>query len=541
MLKFSFIFFGCIMPPIILSGQKEFLQGEITYIGQENIYARFSSTENIQIGDSIYININNKSIPIFIVNQKSSSSVVGKKITSIDIQIGTKVAFEFNTNKTHQTDQLEKKDSLTPIISQVKPVVSDSVPDKINNSLEKRENISGRIALTANANINENASNYQAFRAAFSFNLKNLNNSPFSFSTYMIYRHRYGVEQQQRSFFDDYKIFDLAANYQKSKTNIWLGRKINNYIANIGAIDGVQADYAIGRFKIGAFGGSRPDFINYSFNLNLIQYGAYIVHENNGEKNYSQSSLAFANQLNSGQIDRQFLYFQHNNNNLVKNLSMFLSSEVDLYSKIAGVASHQFSLTGLYLMLRYRILKNLSVSASYDNRRNIIYYESYQTFIDQLISQETRQGFRFQISYSPTKRINLNTSAFFRYQGNNPRPSTNYYGNLSFYRFPMKNSTFSVNANYLNAEYHKALIYGARLNHNILKGKGQFEINFRNVAYRFYSLENATVQNIFGISFSYNLLRYTMLMLTYEGTLQKESTNHRYYITLIQRFKSKKK
>jgi hypothetical protein len=242
--------------------------------------------------------------------------------------------------------------------------------------------------------------------------------------------------------------------------------------------------------------------------------------------------------MNDFKTDRRFLYFQHNNS-LIKNLNIFLSSEIDLYEKIDSQSSNQFSLTSLYFSARYRILKNLSFSASYDNRRNVVYYESYQTFIDQLLAQETRQGLRFQANYSPIRNISVNASAFLRYQGDNVKPTTNYVVNLSFNKIPIHNISLSVNGNLLESNYFDGIIIGGRISDSFLKGKLSVDLNYRNVNYSFFNTESDLKQDIAGVNVSLNLFKRTSLMVSYEGTFDNSNSNyHRYYVTINQRFKN---
>ena len=49
------------------------------------------------------------------------------------------------------------------------------------------------------------------------------------------------------------------------------------YMANMGAIDGIQSEYKLNKFIIGAFAGTRPDFTDFTFNPSLNQFGAYVV------------------------------------------------------------------------------------------------------------------------------------------------------------------------------------------------------------------------------------------------------------------------
>lgn len=516
--------------------QEKTLEGIVSFKSSKNIYVKFESTEGIKVGDTLNYYYNNTLLPSLVVKQKSSTSCVTENITDIVFNIGDKLIYSVWNNITDiiKTEEETKVSVFTPAITPDN-TETDSLKSKI-----RKEIISGRLSFSTNANLfSGNNENYQRIRTGLSFTAQNIHHSPFSAQVYLTYRHRYGIDQLQTDFYNDFKVFTLAVQYAPGeKFNIWLGRKMNQSVANIGAMDGLQGEYNTKKFTFGTFIGTRPDFTNFTFNSKLPQFGAYIVRHDSYKQGIASTTLAIAEQQNDFKTDRRFLYFQHNNS-LVKNLNIFLSSELDLYEKIDSQSSNKFSLTSLYFSARYRILKNLSFSASYDNRRNVIYYESYQTFIDQLLAQETRQGLRFQANYSPVRNISINASAFLRYQGDDPKPTTNYVCNLTFNKIPVHNISLSVNGNILESNYLKGRIIGGRLSDNFIKGKLSMELNYRNVNYSFFNTESNLLQHIAGANLSINILRKTSLMLSYEGTFDKTNEDyHRYYITINQRFKN---
>ena len=516
--------------------QEKTLEGIVSFKSSKNIYVKFESTEGIKVGDTLNYYYNNTLLPSLVVKQKSSTSCVTENITDIVFNIGDKLIYSVWNNITDiiKTEEETKVSVFTPAITPDN-TETDSLKSKI-----RKEIISGRLSFSTNANLfSGNNENYQRIRTGLSFNAQNIHHSPFSAQVYLTYRHRYGIDQLQTDFYNDFKVFTLAVQYAPGeKFNIWLGRKMNQSVANIGAMDGLLGEYNTKKFTFGTFIGTRPDFTNFTFNSKLPQFGAYIVRHDSYKQGIASTTLAIAEQQNDFKTDRRFLYFQHNNS-LVKNLNIFLSSELDLYEKIDSQSSNKFSLTSLYFSARYRILKNLSFSASYDNRRNVIYYESYQTFIDQLLAQETRQGLRFQANYSPVRNISINASAFLRYQGDDPKPTTNYVCNLTFNKIPVHNISLSVNGNILESNYLKGRIIGGRLSDNFIKGKLSMELNYRNVNYSFFNTESNLLQHIAGANLSINILRKTSLMLSYEGTFDKTNEDyHRYYITINQRFKN---
>jgi hypothetical protein len=521
------------------------IEGKISYTTSKSVYVRFESTEAINIGDTLSLWQGNGWLPALVVRQKSSTSCVSDVLLpAIQVKVDQRVQFQKRT-MSEKIAQKEADLQVEPVVTIDKEaektdvgIVSDSAQNKTEK--ERKQLINGRFTLTTNGMLNPGeTTNFQRIRAAFSMQVQHIHKSAFSLQTYVTYRYRYGIDQSTTDFYNDFKIFGLSLEYAPDRAfKLWAGRRINSYIANLGTIDGLQGEIYKGNYLFGAFAGTRPDFQNFSFNRQLPQFGIYAVRNDQRENGGSaQSTLAISEQQNNFRTDRRFMYFQHSNT-LVKHLNLFVSSELDLYKKENGIAASQLSITSLYTSLRYRIRNNLSLTGSYDNRRNVIYYESYQTFIDQFLAQETRQGFRMQLNYTPFRFLNMNASAFYRYQGSNPSPTTNYVANIGILSLPGMFQTINFSINLLESYYFKGRILGARLNGQTWKGKLGIECNYRNVQYDFFNAESSLKQHIGGVSLTFNLLKKTALMLNYEGTFEPSQEYHRYFITFIQRFKN---
>lgn len=527
--------------PFLIFGQTEsmILEGVVSFKSSKNIYVKFETTEWIEAGDTLDVFDGSIYHKCLVVKQKSSTSCVTENIGNLVLNEGDKVIFKKSVPLAIAENDTRKADSL-----QIKSVIVPGLtPDTVNVELTKnpsrKELISGRLSLSTNSDIFSNQENFQRVRAGFSFNMANIRQSAFSTQTYLTFRRRYGIDQLEQDLFNDLKVFTMAVQYAPGeKYSVWFGRKMNQHVANIGAIDGLQAEYSIKRFTLGTFIGTRPDFTDFSFSFSLPQFGAYLVRKDEFKNGFASTTLAVAEQMNDFHTDRRFLYIQHNST-LFKRLNLFFSSELDLYSKVDSLSSGQFRLTSLYLSARYRIAKNLSFSTSYDNRRNVIYYESYQTLVEQLLAQETRHGLRFQANFSPLKNISVNASTFLRFQGEGSKPTTNYVLNVHINRLPLIQSSVGFTGNYIQSGYFTGTILGGRISNSLAKGKLNLELTYRNVNYLFSYSETPLIQHIAGTNISFNLFKRTSLMLSYEATLDKNSTDfHRYYITFVQRFKN---
>jgi hypothetical protein len=390
---------------------------------------------------------------------------------------------------------------------------------------------------------NTPASNSQRFRYTLSLNAGNIGNSKFSFESYASFRHKLGEwNEVQDNIFNALKIFDLALIYDPNKsTRISLGRKINPRLSNIGAADGLQIEKSFGKFAIGALGGTRPDYMDYGFNSKLLQFGGYAGFNTRNANSFSESSVAFMQQMNGSNVDRRFLYFQHSNS-LVKNLYFIGTFEVDLYqlkvdtTNNTETATTGFDPTGLYLSLRYRFSDKLSISGSYDARKNVIYYETYKTFTDRLLETEMRQGFRLQGSYRFTRDLTFGLQTGYRFLKSDPRPAKNVYGYLSYSNIPGINSTLTLSGTYTESSYMNGQIYGANLSHDFFRNKLQTSIGYHYTDYTMPENDLKEVQHIGEINLYWMLPGKIAFGINYEGTFEQQYKYHRIYLQLRKRF-----
>ncbi|MCE2790413.1 MAG: hypothetical protein LW630_10940 [Saprospiraceae bacterium] len=515
------------------------ITGVVSYKSSRNIYAKFSSTREISEGDTLFLKRGNEWNKVLIVRKKSTTSCITESIALWSPELGDSVSyFSLRKIETQPKEQVSVQLPQESILQKL--AVTDSIiVDTIQTQEILKENWNGRITLSTNANISGvGTANHQRIRFAVSLKANNIRQSAWSAEIYSTYRHRYGLDNQNASLLSDTRLFTLSLTYNpNSWYTISAGRRINNQVANIGSIDGIQSEFKTRLFNIGAFAGTRPDFRNFGFNPNLPQYGVYLAKTIKSGTGMAQTSLAFSEQQYYFRTDRRFLYLQHNNN-ILPSINLFLSSEIDLYKKVNYVTSNSASLTSIYANLRYRIKRNLSASASYDQRRNIIYYESYQTFIDQLLAQETRQGWRFQMNYTPFKGITLNSSVFYRYQGSGNIPTKNYIIATYINNIPGIGSNLQLSVNFLETSYFKGTIFSGRMSKNIFKGRCNIELQYRKVDYTFFNTESLLSQHIGGLNFFVNVTKKTALSCSYEGTFEPGQKFHRYFITLTQRIKN---
>jgi hypothetical protein len=523
-----------------LTGQtvEETLEGKISYVTTQNIYVKFQSTENIAEGDTLFTKQEDKLVPVMVVKSISSISVVCIQVSSIKLAVSDQVFTRPKKLQTKKTEVVAAEATILPVTEK-----KDSIHVGMAQPTKKTQLISGRFSVSSYLNFSSEAANSQRMRYTFSLDALNLGNSKLSAETYISFVHKLGEwTEVQNDIFNGLKIYSLALNYEFNKNNnIWLGRKINPRISNMGAIDGIQYELKLKSFTIGIVGGFRPDYKNYSFNANLLQFGGYVGHDYAGKNGSMQTTLAFIDQLNNGNTDRRFAYLQHTNS-LVKNLFFFGSVEVDLYKNVMNQQDSTFkqdnspSLTNLYLSLRYRPVRKLSLSVSYSSRQNIIYYETYKDILERLLEETALQGFTFQVSYQPVNKLSIGVNAGYRDSKKDPRPSKNLYGYVTYSSIPGINVSATLSVTILETSYISGNIYSLGISRDLVNGKLYLGLNYRYVDYNFVSAESKLVQNMGEVSLTWRILKKLSCSLNYEGTFEKANTFNRVYINLTQRF-----
>ncbi len=516
------------------------LRGSVTYKTSQNVYVKFQNTKAISIGDTLYVEHDGVLEASLVVHQLSSISCVATQISEMPINLSDQII-----SLQEKQPELEKKPVSSPSTITVPDIISlqghevaeSPKPPTEKPLVKKGQAFRGRISAASYVNFADRPGyDVQRMRYTFTLNSKEPVEKGFAVETYMSFRHTINEWQDVKDNFKKaMKMYSLAVLYKPSKdTRIWLGRKINFNISNLGAIDGVQAERQWNHLIVGSFVGSRPDYLDYGFNFHLLQFGAYATYVNQSNKGQILSTLAFAEQQNHGITDRRFLYFQHQNST-IKNINIFTSTEIDLYTVKNNQPQSTFLLSSIYASVRYRASKKLSFFASYDARKNIIYYETYKSFIDQLLEDEMRQGMRLSFNLRPIKKVTLGANAGYRFERNNPHPTQNLNSYLTVNQFTSLRISTTLSAVLLQTSYLKGNIYGIRVSKDFMKGKLYEEAEFRTVVYRYGSTELPIQQKIIGLNTSVRLDRKLSLSINYEGEIQSNRTLHRIYSNIVYR------
>ncbi|MEI6455776.1 MAG: hypothetical protein WCO93_05765 [bacterium] len=507
-------------------------EGSVSFITSQNTYVKFTSTANIRTGDTLFIRQNDQAIPALVVKDLSSVSCVCVPLSDLKFNVSDKVySIRVEGRKTIREQPVQ---SFVPV--QLVPgsdsLKTGQVPEK-----KRLQQIHGYFNIASYTNLTNNSgAGSQRMKYTFSLLAKNIGDTKLSAECYIAFIHsNKNWDEIQSNLFNGLKIYNLNLSYDFSKTfSLLLGRKINPKLSNMGANDGLQFEMRFKPITVGIIAGFRPNYSDYGFNANLFQYGLYLFNQVNGKNGNMQSTLAYVEQMNDWKTDRRFLYLQHVNS-LVKNLTFYGSAELDLYRMTFNTQDSSYSsnmtprLTNLYLSLNWRVIKQLSLSFSYNNMQNVIYYQTYKSYLDKMQDPATLQGFGLQIVVRPVNKLSIGLNGAYRFEQNDPKNTKNVYGYITYSQIPGINISATASVNLIQTSFIGGAIYGLSLSRDFAKGKLYAGLGYRYVDYRYYGSEINTPQNVGEVSLTWRIYKRISFTVYYEGTFEKYNSYNRIY------------
>jgi len=511
-------------------------EGKISFITSQNIYVRFENTDGISVGDTAYHIHNEKFVPVMVIQFLSTVSCSGRKIGNTDLKIGDNV-FVWSINDEPKILTLKstgnEKDSNS---------VNDTAQQKVKKDKFKspahRFNFYGSFTANSFSGFANYANSVGTQSWWYSLNLhaENIGSTPFSFTNYMNFSYLTSDWSNIKSnVFNKIKIYDLSIGYKVNRFGVWLGRHMNNSISSVGPIDGLQVEKGFGNFAVGGVIGSRPDFLHMGLNSNLFEYGAYLNRLDTISHRQMQSTIAIFQQSNHGKTDRRFLYFQHNNN-IVNNLYVFFSSEIDLFKLQNNKAKSDFSLTSLYLSTQYTPVRPLTINLSYDARRSVIYYETFKSLYDSLFENQLRQGFRLSFFIRPFTGIFINLGGGYSFQKGDIKPSRNFNVSITKSDIPLLDISASLTFNRIFSNYQSGSVYGITLSKFIRINFTSISAGFSKLNYNFGGFTGNLDQKIATVQISTRLINKVYFNIYYEGDFEGKTTYGRFMAGINYRF-----
>ena len=508
-------------------------EGVVTFTTSSNVYVRFESTADIEVGDTLYIIKESERIPCLVVSQKSSNSTVNTIINNCPVQKDDVILF----SKMKVAEEVIEDVDIIPETVEGPPEGDEEEVEQEEKIF--RERLNGRLSFASYSNFSSNGGDDQhRLMLRGSVNAQNINDGRVSFESYVNYRQNMlqpGADPDIQTQF--FRVYNLSLTIDVSQSmQVSLGRKINRKVSSLGAIDGLQVEKYFGNFFVGAIGGYKPDLFKFDFNDQFFQVGGYVGFFANKSGYYAQSTFGLLEQKNGSATDRRYAYFQHSSR-IGRNLHLFGSAEVDLYQNVNGSINSQPRLTNLYASLRYRFSKAISLMVSYDTRKRVIYYETLRTEVEKLLADDqARQGIRARLQVRPMKYINVGVGYSRRFQNDNQNRADNMNAYISHSKLPGIGGRLAINATMNESNYLKTRIIGARYSRSLIRKKVSGDLYFRRIEYRYGGNEVVTFQDYLGVNINIRLAKKLSLNLLGEIGRRVTVDNYRINTRLIKRF-----
>jgi hypothetical protein len=533
--RYNIVLLLLILVEALVSGQGS-VEGKVTYITSQHVYVRFSSTEGLNDGDTLYMQVSRGEVPVLVILSHSSTSCVCEPLVEREFKLSEQVTGRPKNLNTAGLARAEEVLSDQDAVLATDTTAQAGEGDQSGTA--RKQEISGRFTLSSYTYLkNKQSDGRERLRYSFSLNARNIGGSGLSVENYMTFSHTLNQwDEIKTNVFNGLKIYNLSASYAFSGSMILTaGRRINPKLSSVGAIDGLQFEKRFGSLSTGVIAGFRPDYQDYGINSGLFQYGAYLAHDFKGTDGRMQNTLAYIEQMNRGQTDRRFIYFQHSNT-LVTNLWLFGSVEADLYQQVDGTQQTVFNLYNTYVNIRYRVIRPLTLSLSYSARNNLIYYETYKDFLDRLLDEKTLQGWRFRVNYRPIPNLYLGAHAAYRYRKDDPMPTKNAHVYATYARIPGIGASGTASFTRMQSAYLEGMIYGLGFDKEFLKGKLHAELQYHYVDQTYRSAETVIAQHVGEAGLSWALYRKLYLSVHFEGTFEGSVGYNRIFTSLSQRF-----
>lgn len=516
----------------LLSVAQEVVIGEVTFITAQHVYVRFEQTEGIAVADTLEVLRDGQSRPCLIVSNMSSTSCVCTVVDGCVVEKQDRV-------------QARRQKSEKEAVRSARPERASKAQDSADSSRSSDERIRGRVSAASYSTMPSARENDHRLMYRVSVDADHIAGSKFSAETYLNYRKLYPADPDRRPQRTEiFNVYSAAVSYEPdSNTVITVGRKINNNISSLGAIDGLQAERTMGSFLAGAIVGFRPDIFTYDLNTDLLQYGGYVGTRTNTAALNTHTTIGLMQQTNSGMIDRRYAYMQHSST-FRGNLNLFGSGELDLYSTLNGGAR----LTNLFVSARYRINRMVDVFGSYDSRKRVIYYETFRNDVEVMLDDDdARQGARLRLNVKPMKALSLGTAYSRRFQADGANRSENVQLFLNYSRDPMTFGRWSIQANRNTSNYVRSDVLSFRHSRTLIPKRLDMSLYYRAVEYIYGNRTDGspfaarTSQRYYGADLMLTLARTLTFTLLGELSTLREEKNYRVNMCLTKRFDSKKR
>jgi hypothetical protein len=159
----------------------------------------------------------------------------------------------------------------------------------------------------------------------------------------------------------------------------------------------------------------------------------------------------------------------------------------------------------------------------------VVYYETFKTFLEQLLDDEQQQGYSLQLNFHPKGIFSMGLTGSYRNRDNDPSPSKNVYGYITLSQIPGLKITTTLSATLLETAYLTSKIFSLGIAKDLVKAKLSTGIDYRFVDYSLVNTTQNLLQHIAEWHLTWRLYKKLSFSCYYEGSFDQDNSSHRVY------------
>ncbi|MFQ5709618.1 MAG: hypothetical protein ACE5HO_19350 [bacterium] len=446
--------------------------GEVKYISKHTYYIDLGTNQGLSVGDTVSVRQRNRTVGLLVVDHvaKLSASchlILEKKTIKRGDRVEILLPLSKHTASVAGTETIKQE---SPSSTAPKTRYRRYTRKRNRNGPNRIKGRMGIESLWFDDRSNSNL-NYQQLALRSTLTVQKFMGMPLELRL----RWRSRAHIRERSLSSSipknewtHNLYELGLVYEddNSPVEFGFGRILSHRVRGLGYIDGGLLSVKLrGPWRVGFAGGTQPSLRSSGFQTEEQKFGVFLNFERGEyESQRLSSTVAFSGRYHSGAVSREYIYLQ-NNYWKGSRFSVYQTVELDLnrgWKHRRGASSIQ--LTNIFVSTSYRPNAVLSLSFSYDARKNILIYET-RSIPDSLFDETIRQGLHSTISVSLSRSVRLSGSFGVRFRNGNLKNTTSAAWALSVRHLFNTWATFNARLSYFSTQLTSA--YRPNLNFRI--------------------------------------------------------------------------
>ncbi|MEQ1691853.1 MAG: hypothetical protein ABMA00_11235 [Gemmatimonas sp.] len=199
------------------------------------------------------------------------------------------------------------------------------------------------------------------------------------------------------------RVYQSLVEYQgggQFPVRVTAGRQLSSVLSPLGFFDGLTLDIDRKHWRVGALGGTQPDFLNFRPSGAIKEAGAWLQwHNAPNSGSMFQTTLGGVGSYTADGVNREFALLSTIYVSPV--VSLYATHELDVNRgwKKTAEAGKALTPTSTFATLRVALNRSLSVNGGYDSRRSVRLYRDFLT-PDVAFDDALRKGYWGGVSMS---------------------------------------------------------------------------------------------------------------------------------------------